>query len=287
MIAILEKLHKKPKAFFYLDTHAGSGLYDISEKPNHDEVLAKHLLSVDSGCDTLPTCINWYQQIVKGYIEKRMYPGSPLIVEDICDMFNQLSLHTTPNATFPVHNMHINELHPLAFEELQINTHNVRFQRHKRDGFELLNALMPPTPNRGLVLIDPPYEQAQEYTQVVDSVTKAIKKWPQGIFAIWYPLLSPTRIDHKTQQEQATPKHGLSENMLKALSNIATNGMLDIRFTYQQASKNIGMYGSGMAIINPPWQLEVSMQEAVDYLCTHCQLEPNLLSHVNFVVPQS
>jgi 23S rRNA (adenine2030-N6)-methyltransferase len=259
LVGLLDKLQQKPKPFFYLDTHAGDGAYDTQESINKDPLLATDItrLCRDMQDDT-PTYIKQYANIIAPYLDKKLYPGSPLVA------FEKIS--ALPHMQ---HNLHLSEMHPSAFDGLRTWTTSGDFQLHKRDGFELLNALVPPKPNRGMVLIDPPYEQAQEYQQVIDALAHALKKWPQGIFAIWFPLLSPTRLDRKTQEITNNPKSGLSEKMLKQLANIAAmhkSGMLELRFVKQRASEKIGMYGSGMVIINPPWQFDESIASSLDAL---------------------
>lgn len=282
LCAVLRKLLIKPKPFFYLDTHAGSGCYEVEDDVKHDPVVAASLPLQD---DT-PEVIKRYLGIVQAYLAKSSYPGSPLIVSEAIASFadgNEPIEQAIVNA-----NMHLSELHPSAFETLKMWMRSSSFHSHQRDGFELLNALLPPKPNRGLVLIDPPYEQAKEYDQVVHSVLNAIKKWPNGIFCVWYPLLSPERIDRKTQDIEYSPKHGFSEGMLSSLTDIAKAaniGLLDVKFANQSPSTDVGMYGSGMAIFNPPWQLESDLQESLLYLCEHLKFDSNELSGINWLAP--
>jgi len=274
LIALLEKLQQKPKPFFYLDTHAGSGAYDTQTTLNKDPLMAAELCdflnkiaSADTLKNTLNPLIKRYQDIVSPYLAKDLYPGSPLVA------FEQLVL----SEHLP-HKLHLSEMHPSAFEGLRTWTRSSDFQLHKRDGFELLGALTPPKPNRGLVLIDPPYEQASEYSQVVASVVSAAKKWPQGIFAIWFPLLSSKRIDRNTGEIANNPKSGMSENMLTQLSEFAKKqnlGLLELRFVPQLQSEKVGMYGSGIAVLNPPWQFAEQMKTLVESLVNDYLLVQN------------
>lgn len=272
LLALLEKLQIKPKPFFFLDTHAGNGCYGLSHanvnsSQHADEVLAGKLSAKKADGNAL---IKRYKEIVSPYLNKQMYPGSPLIANELARSSDSL---------------HVNELHPQAFNELSAWAKGSQLQVHNRDGFELLNALTPPKPNRGLVLIDPPYEQAGEYQQVLSAIQQTIAKWPQGIIALWYPLLSPTRINRNTKQVEANPKSGLSESMLSDLALIATQGLLTINFAVQSPNENVGMYGSGLAIINPPWQLEASLQHILAALTSQLKIDDNALSSVDILVP--
>ena len=271
LLALLEKLQQKQKPFFYLDTHAGNGCYELPEstqddKGKYDQLMASSLSAKKANGNSI---IKQYQSVIKSYIEKGMYPGSPLILEVL---------------KRDIDNMHVNELHPQAFAELAKWLKRSKIHSHKRDAFELLNALTPPKPNRGMVLIDPPYEQAQEYQQVVDAVTKAVHKWPQGIFAVWYPLLSPMRLNRNTKAQEINPKSGMSEDMLAAFSKIAVNGLLNVKFVLQAPSDEMGMYGSGLAIINPPWQIDETLKGIVEAMESQLKTDSNTLSGVEWLV---
>lgn len=282
LCALLNKLVGKPKPFFYLDTHAGSACYEIDSNPKNDPLVATNLPVND---DT-PKIVKNYLSIIQSFLAKSTYPGSPLIADEALTLF--ADTNEAVKEAIEQSNLQLSELHPSAFESLHMWTRNSLFHSHQRDGFELLNALMPPKPNRGLVLIDPPYEQAKEYDQVVHSLTNAIKKWPNGTFCIWYPLLSPERIDRQTQNVEYSPKHGFSEGMLSslaALAKVANIGLLDIRFANQLPSTEVGMYGSGLAIFNPPWQVDIDLQEALLYLNNNLQIESNDLSAINWLAP--
>jgi len=280
--ATLSKLVAKPKPFFYLDTHAGSACYVIDDNPKNDKVVAK---SVNCDEDS-PEAVKHYYTIIQPFLSKFSYPGSPLVADGLLDLLidaNENIAQVVSNS-----NLQLNELHPSAAASLSKWMRPTDFNCHMRDAFEFLNASMPPKPNRGMVLIDPPYEQAKEYRQVSEAVANAVKKWPSGVFCIWYPLLSPERIDRRSGEVEASPKHELSEDMLLQFTDIAKAakvGLLDIRFAYQSPSSEVGMYGSGMVIFSPPWQLEKSMQEVLLYLTQHLQLDTNKLSSLNWLAP--
>jgi len=282
LCAVLSKLMAKSKPFFYLDTHAGSACYEIDGKSKHDTLVASNLPLNDA----TPKVLKVYLDIIAPFIAKSNYPGSPIVADEAITLFsdaNEALQQAIDNS-----NLQLNELHPSAFQTLQMWMKPTHFHCHQRDGFELLNALMPPKPNRGVVLIDPPYEQSKEYNQVVESISNAIKKWPNGIFCVWYPLLSPQRVDRHSNDIEDSPKHGLSEDMLVSFTKIAKAanvGLLDIKFAYQSPSTDVGMYGSGMAVFNPPWQLDVCMEEILLYLNENVQLDSNQLSSMNWLAP--
>jgi 23S rRNA (adenine2030-N6)-methyltransferase len=282
LCALLKKLLVKPKPFFYLDTHAGSACYEVGNNLINDPLAATNL-PVD---ETTPQIVKSYLSIIESFLAKSAYPGSPLVANEALSLF--AGTDEALKQAISRSNLQLCELHPSAFEALYMWTRRSGFHSHHRDGFELLNALMPPKPNRGLVLIDPPYEQAKEYDQVVQSVSNAIKKWPNGSFCIWYPLLSPERIDRQTQALEYSPKHGFSEGMLLSLTGVAKAanvGLLDIKFAKQLPSIEVGMYGSGMVIFNPPWQIDVDLEDALSYLNKNVQTEANDLSAISWLAP--
>jgi 23S rRNA (adenine2030-N6)-methyltransferase len=264
-----------------LDTHAGNGCYDIQEQSHHDEVTARFLQETPQ----TPAIIVDYMRLIKPYMAKLNYPGSPLVVWEMLGLLAREK--GADQNTFAHANMHISELHPSAYSDLKQWTSHSEFHCHHRDGFELLNALTPPKPNRGLVLIDPPYEQVGEYEQVLESIKKALSKWQNGIYAIWYPLLSQQRIDRVSGDTVDTPKHGLSEKMLLAFTDLAAVhkiGLLDIQFAQQTPNENVGMYGSGMVVFNPPWQVDSTLKSALEYLKKSAHASASDLSKVSMLV---
>jgi 23S rRNA (adenine2030-N6)-methyltransferase len=118
---------------------------------------------------------------------------------------------------------------------------------------------------RGMVLIDPSYEVASEYQQVVDTVITAHKRWNSAIYAIWYPLISDRKASN-TSFESSDSKKGKSEAMLESLTQHPFKNMLKIELCVTDGSELGGMYGSGMLIINAPWQLDKQIAESLQEL---------------------
>ncbi len=250
LVATLNKLCEKAKPFVYIDTHAGSGRYQLGLK-NQDDVLASNMCNLAFE----HSVIRDYLEVVKSGVDTKHYFGSPLIATQIAKKM----------ATY-----HCAELHPSAYDALLSNNaalpRGQKLQIHKRDGFSLLQAIVPPKPNRGLVLIDPPYEHASEYEEVVKALVQVQKKWPQALLLIWYPLLSEHRINRKTNVREANPKHGLSENMIDKVKNETFQGLLNIQLRTQEPNTASGMYGSGVLMINPPWKLDIQLKEVTTEL---------------------
>jgi 23S rRNA (adenine2030-N6)-methyltransferase len=182
--------------------------------------------------------------------------------------------------------LHANELSPDICQRLRDNIVGDNMHIHQRDAFEVLNALLPPEPKRGFVLIDPPYEQALEYQKLTMELGKALKKWPRGIYAIWYPMLSPRRINRRSGLEEDTPKASLAAKMLNDITDTAakfcSGGVIDIQFAAMAPNENTGMYGSGVVIINPPYLLESDLKEILEALCDKVKVDNNRLSNLKW-----
>jgi 23S rRNA (adenine2030-N6)-methyltransferase len=273
-MSVLKKLTVKAKPMFYLDTHAGAGVYQMEDENGllntefEQGVLKLQSLLVPSDNETVQD----YLAITSGFTEAKQYPGSPIIADQI--------LRETDNA-------HAADLHPQASQDLKKHLRRSKLSAHQRDGYEALNAFMPPKPNRGAVLVDPPYEQASEYAEVYKAIKQALSSWPNGCFLIWYPLLSPTRVDRKTKEITENPKAGLSEEMIKKLGALTAKSVLNIQFCVSAPSPQIGMYGSGMCIINPPWQIEQDLSDILATLQTVFKgdkdQDASHLCHVNWI----
>src|SRR6185312_10899565 len=161
LLALLESLQAKATPFCYYDTHAGSGSYALDgvEAGKTHEYLGGIDRVLDGADRTTPL---------------RVYPGSPLLAARLLRPGDQAQLC---------------ELHPEEAARLRaLLAHDPRLHVHQRDGYAALKALLPPAQKRGMVLIDPPYElQEAEYAVIVKALKTALQRWPNGIYAVWYP----------------------------------------------------------------------------------------------------
>ena len=179
---VLAHLRKKEKGFAVLDSFAGTGLYDLNDPraQKTGEANGGILNLLDS--PALPALANymgvllkmnplWDGKSAEGF---RVYPGSPLIA------FHMLREQDRLMAC---------ELHPEDAEALRtLAPADKRVQIHHRDWYEALGAFLPPPEVRGLALIDPPYEQPDEFDALVKRIAEAHRRWASGIFMIWYPI---------------------------------------------------------------------------------------------------
>ncbi len=241
-LLVLDKLVEKAKPCIYIDTHSGAGLYDLcSEESLKTDEYSDGIQRLKDYAGTNET-LRRYLSIVNDYLAHQHYPGSPEIAQNVLRDIDKSVL-------MEFHNTEITQL-----------KQNMKFKGasiHHRDGFEGLIAITPPQPARGMVLIDPPYERVDEYQRVVDCVTKVMKRWNNGIVAIWYPLLG----SRSSQKIQAC------EQMRQELSDVDVKTSLDVQFCINSPDSEEGMYGSGMIILNPPWQLDCQLESVLPELC--------------------
>ncbi len=241
---LLRYLGQKDKPYWYIDTHAGAGCYSL------DSGYATQNAEYESGIarlwnrDDLPVALADYVALVKALNsdgQMSLYPGSPLVALEIMRAQDKLRLY---------------ELHPTDYEILQENFAGQGSQvlMYQADGFGALKALLPPPPRRALVLIDPPYEEKQDYQRVVTALGEGLDRFANGVYAVWYPQL------------QRSDAQQLPEN----LKHLPVKSWLHVALTVQQPSaEGFGMHGSGMFILNPPWTLHGVLQEVMPYLSKH------------------
>ncbi len=235
---LFESLLKKDKPFCYIDCHAGAGIYDL------ESAHARKTAECEQGIGRLwgngeaasLAGVGAYLGAVAALNpdgQLRRYPGSPALASQW--------LREQDRALFM-------ELHPAAQAALKKHFRNdPRVSVHTRDCYEGLPALVPPAIRRGLVLLDPSYEVKDEYTSIVALTVAAHRRWHTGIYVIWYPLLHAAR---HLELQRALEASGLHNILLTELA-------------LGEAGETSGMYGSGLAIVNPPWQVDAQLAELV------------------------
>jgi len=249
LMMLVEHLRKKPAPFFYLDTHAGRGLYDLSEAQAQRSGEYKNGIGrlLDAPRGTLPQEIAAYVQLVRDSAGKdhsaiTAYPGSPLIVARMRRTTDRLVLV---------------ERHAKEAEMLRVVVGRGRLVSVlEADGYASLKAHLPPRENRGLVLIDPPYESDLEFDHVLAGLELACQRWPSGTFMVWYPL---------TQRAGTVRFH-------RDLERSGIRKVLEVGLSVLPDDTQVGLQGSGLVIVNPPWQLDVRLQELLPPL--HALLSP-------------
>jgi 23S rRNA (adenine2030-N6)-methyltransferase len=240
---VLRHLAAKEKPFCALDLHAGEAVYrltsaDAAKTGEHLQGVAKIWREPSE-----PEDIAGYLDVLReanrdGRLDH--YPGSPAIIRAALRADDRLI---------------VNELHPAAAATLSRWAQgDRRIACHRRDAVEALGALLPPQPRRGLVLVDPSYEDKADYEATAAGLLKGAHKWPQGIFLVWYPLL-PTE-----------PHQALLSALVDSLALPALISELQFDMPGLPDAPHRGLRGSGLLMINPPWQLDAALADVGRWL---------------------
>lgn len=229
---LLDYLKQKDKAFRVIDTHAGIGRYDLSsveaQKTGEWQGGIGRLIDASFAAPVTALLAPYLETVrslnPEGGIQK--YPGSPMIARHLLRTQDRLSAI---------------ELHPKDVAKLRtLFAGDFQTRVIELDGWLALGAHLPPKEKRGLVLIDPPFEEAGEFERLVDGLIRAHKRWPGGIYALWYPIKDRKAIIafRKALKQSGIPK------------------LLDIEFEIRPASSQPSLDGSGLLVVNPPFTLE-------------------------------
>lgn len=269
-VLLINKLKEKDKGFVYIDTHSGAGLYDLAaENAQKTQEFQQGIERLMQYQGTNPD-IQAYVNLITQYHRHGNYPGSPEIARALLREQDKLILM---------------EWHNQEIDNLRQNVAGNNVAIHHRDGFEGLLAMTPPVSPRGLVLIDPSYEVASEYQQVADTVIKAAKRWSTGIIAIWYPLIAK-RTDTDDAGQYAQSKMGKSEGLLQTLQTQTFKNALQIELCVTSKEQGTGMYGSGLLVINAPWQFDQRMAVALQELTPLLAQSGDASSKVSWLIAE-
>ena len=248
LVGLLDRLVQKDKPLFFLDTHAGRGRYDLSGEAARKGNEAKEGIRRIEAAGDLPPLAARYLSLVRGFDEAnlprvRWYPGSPRLAAMILRPGDRAALC---------------ELAPREAADLKAEfARDRRIAVHERDGYEALKGLIPPKERRGLVLLDPPYEaQEQELGTVAQALAAAQRRWPQGVYAAWYPI---KRADAITSFHRSLAALGVTRALVAELS-------------VHPADSDIGLNGSGLVLLNPPWKTEEDLRATLP--AVHAALSP-------------
>jgi len=235
---VTEYLLLKPKPFVYVDTHAGAGRYDLqcewAQKNREFETGILPLWKIDD----VPEALRGYLRILHHMNpdgELRHYPGSPWLMQQLLRKQDKARLYE----------LHNQEIH--ALQSLFAGVRNVKVEH--ADGLQALASILPPVERRALVLIDPSYEIKDDFRRVVDTLSQAYRRFPGGVYLLWYPVIQRSFI---TRLEEDLRASGMRDVLLAELCIAPDSAQ--------------GMIGAGVIAVNPPWTLRASLQELLPYL---------------------
>ena len=228
LAVLLAALTAKPRPLSYLESHAGRGLYDLAAPEALKTGEAREGVDAVLARRALPAGHPWLTAAaaVRAAHGPTWYPGSPMIARTLLR---------------PSDHLHLLELHPREHAALRRLFAGAHDHVHQRDGHEGLPALVPPTPRRGLALIDHSYEVKAEYEAAARLVVDTHRKWPQGVILLWYPVLDA----------------GLHADLLAALRAAGLAGLWheEVRF----AGSALRMRGSGLVAVNLPHAADAAL----------------------------
>ncbi|MEX4007600.1 23S rRNA (adenine(2030)-N(6))-methyltransferase RlmJ [Neoaquamicrobium sediminum] len=229
---IIEYLKRKPGAFRVIDTHAGTGLYDLSseeaQKTGEWRDGIGRLLDAalpDAAASLAAPYLDAVRAFNVGH-PFRYYPGSPVLTKQLlrgADRLTAIELH--PDDCFALRTRFAGDWQVRVIE---------------LDGWLAMGSQVPPKEKRGLVIVDPPFEKEGEFKRIVDGLQKAHRRWPGGTYALWYPIKD----------------HNAVTAMREMLKQTGIPKIMDVVFELRQPSPEPRFDGTGMIVVNPPYVLE-------------------------------
>lgn len=243
LIALLGALNRKAKPWFFVDTHAGAGAYDLRHE------IASRTAEWQDGIGRLRDATS-DDPVLATYLQlaadPARYPGSPLIAARLARPGDRLALCEKIDPVASALDATLGEL-----------ARGCDWALHRRDGYESAS-LLPPREKRGLVLIDPPFERTDEFDAIADLVRSAQARFAQGLFAAWYPVKNRFEADR----------------FVRRVARDSTRPVLDLRFDNGEAAEG-QMHVCGMLVVNPPFQLLESLQPAFALIRQRLALGPD------------
>jgi len=236
LIALVQALQLKPGALTLIDTHAGCGLYDLDGDQALRTGESTHGV-LRAFADPSPL-LNDYRaavQAVNTGDETRFYPGSPRLLAQFLRPQDVLIL---------------NEKHPEDAQSLRRAMRGTQAAVHERDAYELWLAMLPTRTPRGMVVVDPPYEQTDERARITSTLASAHRKWAHGVTVIWYPMKD--RATHERWKQQ--------------LSMLGIPKFLTVEHWLYDADQPSIYNGAGLFIVNPPYAFTQSLPPLLEAL---------------------
>lgn len=266
LVGLVRALQKKDRGFLVLDTHAGRGCYDLELAATGDSLARRpewpdgigRLWEVRDG----PAMVTDYLGQVREFDREqgnlttgpRFYPGSPLLVRRLTRSVDRLVLC---------------EKHPAEAGALRARFGGwSRTEVRETDGYAAVRAVLPPPERRALVLLDPPFEAPDEFAQVVSALAEGGRRFPSGVFAVWYPLTERARVDQ----------------FLSSVLGLRPPPCLTAELEVAAESAGIKMRGCGLLVLNPPWRFDGEAREALAFLSDRLAQAPGAESRVQWLV---
>jgi 23S rRNA (adenine2030-N6)-methyltransferase len=233
LVWLLDAMARKPRPFFVLDTHAGPGFADLDAEPatrTQEWRAGIGRLARDMPPDALARYLSVVARLGR-------YPGSPALIRALLRPGDRLACC---------------ELHP---EDHALLRRRFAVDRqvgvHRRDGYAAIKALLPPPERRGLVLIDPPFEDADEFASLAAALQTGLARFPAGVFAAWYPI------------KHRAPIRGF----FAALQESGLRDLVAAELWLRAPLDPTRLNGCGLLVANPPWRFTEEVPPMLDALC--------------------
>ena len=246
LVHILQYFNQKDTPYWYLDLHAGAGLYDLTGD------WAQKKGEYSTGIERLWNTKKVAPPMVKAYLDVirqlnpdgalRIYPGSPWIALENCRSQDKLRLFEMHPSEADILTMNLDQRGRMTLKQTTL---------YESDGFAGLKAHIPPPSRRALVLIDPSYEDKKDYRHVVDLIKDSLSRFPTGCYAVWCPQVQRREAQELPRQlERAGAKNWLCASLS----------------VHKPSEDGLGLHGSAMFVVNPPWTLKAALQETLPWL---------------------
>lgn len=267
LAAVLDYLKRKDPGFRIIDTHAGIGIYDLSsveaQKTGEWRDGVGRVMGADLSEPLAAFLSPWLDAVralnpqIEAEAVLQLYPGSPKLARMLMRKQDRLSAI---------------ELHPADAEMLKsVFEGDYQVRVTELDGWLALGAHLPPKERRGLVLIDPPFEQKGEFDRMVDGLARATRRFPMGTYMLWHPIKADSPLE-------------AFDAKLAALGRPRT---LTVRLLVRDNKSAPGLNGSGLVIINPPFTLEAELSAVLPELAALLARGPGASAEIRTLVGEN
>ena len=239
----LQYATRKAAPVFYLDTHAGAGLYRLNaEAAQKTGEAAAGIRKLDFGTllaaapEAARLALQTYQDAINPFLQCGQYPGSPILAAAMLRRHDHLQLY---------------ELHSTDYRLLLANTKtDKRIKCEQEDGFQSISVVLPPVQKRAVILIDPSYELKEDYSRAIKVFAAIYQRMPTAQALLWYPVVQRANIN------------GLIEKLLRT----EIRDLWQVELGIQADTDGYAMTASGLLLLNPPWTLPTQLRESLPLL---------------------
>ncbi|AQZ94631.1 23S rRNA (adenine(2030)-N(6))-methyltransferase RlmJ [Halopseudomonas phragmitis] len=239
LLRMLQLLQRKEAPLCYLDSHAGTALYDLSGEQAGKTGEYRDGIGRLWSREDLPALLAGYREAVARHNpdgQLRLYPGSPQLLADHLREQDRMIL---------------SELHPEDAATLKQHfAAQAHIAVHQRDGYELPKAFLPVAEKRALWLLDPPFEKGDDLQRCVQAIQTGIQRMRQTVVALWYPIKDERQLKafYQHMAEAGLPK------------------VLRVELSVRPTDTSLGLNGSGLMLVNPPWPLWEELEQVLPWL---------------------